>query len=84
MPQYFFHIRSGDDLVKDEEGLSLRNLKEAREEAVLSARDIVSEGVRAGTPIAFRNAVEVLDAEGTTVLIVTFAEAIPVAGNDNH
>jgi hypothetical protein len=84
MPHYFFHIRTGGDLIKDEEGLMLRNLTEARNEAVLSARDIVTECVRAGTPIAFRNAMEVMDEAGTTVLIVTFAEAIPVAGNDNH
>jgi hypothetical protein len=83
MPHYFFHVRSAGDPVKDEKGLTLRNLKEARQKVIRSARDIVTGCVRAGTAIPSRNAVEVLDEAGTTVFVVTFAEAIPVAGNDN-
>ena len=83
MPHYFFHIRTAGDLVKDEEGLILRNLVEAREEAISSARDIVTECLRAESPIAVGNAVEVGDEGGAVVLIVPFTEAISVAENDS-
>jgi hypothetical protein len=40
MLRYFFNIRDGSGLSIDEEGIVLDDLSEAREEAILGARDI--------------------------------------------
>jgi hypothetical protein len=43
MPQFYFHIREQDSFIPDEEGLMLRDLKEARQEALDSCFDLVRE-----------------------------------------
>jgi hypothetical protein len=43
MPRYFFHIRDGDHVTRDDEGEELPDLKAVEREARLSARDILAE-----------------------------------------
>ena len=50
MPHYYFQIRDGDDLIRDDEGIELPDLSAARREAVLSARDIVSDAIGTAEP----------------------------------
>ena len=40
MTRYHFHIRDGQTLVRDEEGMECRDLIAAHDEALSSARDI--------------------------------------------
>jgi hypothetical protein len=44
--RYFFHIRDGDRLVRDEEGTDLPNMDAARAEARASARDLMMEDLK--------------------------------------
>jgi hypothetical protein len=46
MPNYFFHVRYGDELIEDPEGMELPNVVAARAEATQAARDILAEKVR--------------------------------------
>ena len=45
---FFFHLRSGADLLVDEEGVRCSSLDEARALALRAAREIISEDVLAG------------------------------------
>jgi hypothetical protein len=49
MPKYFFHVRNGDELMEDPEGMELPNVVAARVEATQAARDIVAERIRFGS-----------------------------------
>jgi hypothetical protein len=48
MPTYYFHVRSGSELIRDQEGQELASLEDARAEALGSARDLLAEGARVG------------------------------------
>jgi hypothetical protein len=48
MPKFFFHVRNGDELIEDFEGMDLPNVVAARAEAIQAARDILAEKVRFG------------------------------------
>jgi hypothetical protein len=43
MPRYYFNVRQNKFLLKDDEGADLADLNAVREEAVASAREILSE-----------------------------------------
>ena len=77
MPHYFFDLRDGDDLAVDEEGMELRDIQAAQEEAARALADMARDEVRRGASIAGRRdmAVEVRDAGGA-VLEVKFTFAI--------
>ena len=50
MTRYFFHIRNGEDLLEDDEGIDLPSLAAARKEAVLSARELIAESIASSEP----------------------------------
>jgi hypothetical protein len=70
MPRYYFNVRQDKVLLKDEEGEELANLDAAREEAVASAREILSEAALGGNAGESSSEIEVTDATGKTVLTV--------------
>lgn len=49
MARYFFHLRDGDTLLPDDEGIELRDLEDARSYAIESARQLLSEAALSGT-----------------------------------
>src|SRR5436305_5872 len=58
--RFFFHIRMNDGLqIRDEEGLQLSDLEQAREEASRLVRAIVAELASAGDPVDDLRAVDV-------------------------
>lgn len=48
MNRYFFHIRSGNVVVPDDEGMYLFGMEAARAEALLRCGDLPKEGIHAG------------------------------------
>jgi hypothetical protein len=48
MARFYFHLRDGDKLVQDPEGLDLPDVDAAKREALLAARDILSHAIKAG------------------------------------
>jgi hypothetical protein len=75
MPRYFFHIQNGTNTVRDREGVQLKNLDEVREEAMQSAREIMSkQALKGEAPNDCAFIVE--DEEGKTVLTFPFKDAL--------
>ncbi len=75
MARFYFHIRKGDDLVTDPEGVEVPNSEIVRDEAIEAARDLLSEGDLQG--LDRRGwAFEVADESGQTVLTLPFSEAV--------
>jgi hypothetical protein len=62
MPRYFFNTRDGESWIRDEAGLELSGIEEARLEATAGLADMARDAL----PGASRKelSVEVLDAEG--------------------
>ena len=44
----FFHLRTGDELIPDEEGTDLPNFSAAQREALLGARELLAEAIKNG------------------------------------
>jgi hypothetical protein len=74
MPEYYFHLReeSGQNLVRDSDGMILSDAAEARKEATGLARDIVDHGLHKPTW-----QVVVTDANAVVVLAVPLSEIRP-------
>ena len=75
MPRFYLNLRHGDTLLEDPEGHDFVSLAEARTEAIMSARELMSSRVAAGkNPNHSR--FEIMDEAGKSVLILYFEEAI--------
>jgi len=77
MPRYYRHIRQGDQLIQDPEGVELPGLDVARAEALAGIRDILAESIRHGTDDGIDDAIVITDEAGRELMIVSFAEALP-------
>jgi hypothetical protein len=65
MPRYYFHIRDGEEFVKDEEGIELEDIAEAQMEAAATLADVSKEfPLRSPQPLGFSLSIEVRDANG--------------------
>jgi hypothetical protein len=51
MTIYFFHVRHGEDLVEDDQGVDLPDQGAAREEALQIARAAIAEAMSVGAAI---------------------------------
>ena len=76
MPRFHMNIRKGDERLEDWEGEEFSSLLEARAEAVLSARELMSAAMAAGKMPNGRDRFEIADESGKTVLVMPFEEAI--------
>ena len=66
MTRYYFHIRNGNSLAVDEEGMDLPSFEAALEEAETSGRELLADMVRDGAPLDGQ-AVEIATADGTVL-----------------
>ncbi len=67
MPHYYFHVREGSDLSRDEEGQDLPEA--ARREAINSSREILGEKLLDGGSLNHRT-IEIADETGHVVDVV--------------
>ena len=74
MPRYFTHLRDKELLLEDIVGQEFLSLADAREEAILAARELMAAGVIAGKRPS-NNKFEITDDAGRTVLVVPFEHA---------
>lgn len=71
--RYFFHIRDGVGLIRDEEGMELPDIAAAHREALASARDVMLEDVKAAmSPVA--RWVEITDAQDRVLASIAVRE----------
>ena len=75
MPRFYFHIRNGDFLMKDPEGSEVGSAEQAREEAVLAAREILAQRVLKGEPLV-GDAFEIAAEDGHIVHVVPFTSVL--------
>lgn len=77
MTRYFFHIRDGEELIGDEEGVELRNEEAARGEADRAARDLLIDQIKQRRPLDHRR-FEVWDEDGVPLFILPIRSVIGV------
>ena len=76
MGRFYFHLRSGENVIADEEGSDLPDIAAARLEALAAARYILAEAIRSGAkniPEAF----VIADSEGRELETVNLAVVLP-------
>ena len=76
MGRFYFHLRVGDVLTPDDEGIDLPDFSAAQREAILSARELLAEAIkdgRAEVPEAF----VIADEEGREIDTVPLAAVLP-------
>jgi hypothetical protein len=76
MPKFFFHIRDGQTLIRDEEGAVFQDLETAFSEARESARDLAMQKAKGGE-WAVGDAVELTDMHGKVLLAVPLRTFLP-------
>ena len=79
MPHYYFHVREGSDLSRDEEGQELPNAEAARREAISSSREILGEKLLHGGSLDHRT-IEIADATGHVVDVVSSNDVLYQGG----
>lgn len=78
MPKFFFNFRNGNGIAKDELGVDLPSLEDARQAALDSAREMVAESVKtnSSSPV---EAVIVTDEVGRELLTIRANDVLPEA-----
>ena len=75
MPRYFLHIRDGEKLIEDKEGIDLPSVTSAKDEAEQAAREILADKVRSGEIIDGQE-FEIHDGWGNRMLTVSFKSVL--------
>ncbi|HUD95326.1 DUF6894 family protein [Sphingobium sp.] len=75
MTRFYLHLHNQTGTAPDEQGQDLGSLDEARQLALDSIRDVLSEEVRQGR-IDFRGHIEIADETGEALAILRFSEAV--------
>jgi hypothetical protein len=78
MSRFYFHMRSGEKLLADQDGSDWPDFAAAHQEAVASARQIVADAIRSGReniPEAF----VIADSEGRELETVLLSVVLPVS-----
>ena len=75
MARYYFHIRDEGLFIEDDEGADYADLKAVHQEALLSARELISHAALMGNNIPTRT-FEITDEQGRIVLTAPFAGAV--------
>ena len=76
LPYFYLHVRAGDQLTPDDEGIDLPDFSAARREAIEAARELLAEAIKEGraeVPEAF----VIADEEGREIDTVPLAAVLP-------
>jgi plasmid stability protein len=76
MRKFYFHLRAGDKLTPDEEGVELPDVSAAHCEAIEAARELLAEAIRDGKP-EVPEAFVIADESGRELDTVMFATVLP-------
>jgi hypothetical protein len=77
MPRYFFHLHNDVD-AEDPEGIELADLAEARERAIVYARDMASLSIVDHGRLILSHRIDVADQSGEIVHTVHFRDVVEV------
>ena len=76
MARFYINFRNGDEIAKDDEGQDLPGLEEARAAALVSAREILADNVKAGAKNPLQ-AVIITDESGQEIMTIPAKEVLP-------
>jgi hypothetical protein len=76
MPKFYFHTKIGDELLPDPEGDELPDADHAIKEAIMAAREILADAIRAGKEPLIE-AIVIADSRGQQIGLVPLAEVLP-------
>jgi hypothetical protein len=76
MARFYFHLRAGDELTPDDEGIELPDFSAAQREAVLAAREILAEAIKNGKS-EVAEAFVIADEAGRELDTVPLAAVLP-------
>jgi hypothetical protein len=76
MRRFYFHLRNGDELLPDDEGIDLPDFSAAKREAVLAARELLAEAIRSDRQ-KIPDAFVIADESGQTLDTVLLAALLP-------
>jgi hypothetical protein len=76
MPRFYITFRNGNQVAKDDVGIDLPSLDEARKAALVSVREIVADYVK-GAATAPLEAVIITDEGGHELMTITASEILP-------
>jgi hypothetical protein len=68
MTRYFFHIKAGAELIKDEEGSEHASLDDARLQALRTARELWADAIKSGKCLA-ADAIVIADEQGQLTFV---------------
>jgi hypothetical protein len=76
MPRFYINFRNGDQIAKDDVGIELANLEEARLVALTSAREIVADNIKgnAKNPL---DAVIITGESGQDLMTIPARDVLP-------
>jgi hypothetical protein len=84
MPRFYIHFRTGDQIARDDVGVELSSLEEARQTALLSAaREIVADNVKSNAKNPLQ-AVIIAGENGQDLLTVSVKDVLPEPIRDEH
>jgi hypothetical protein len=75
MARYFFHIKAGSELIKDDEGSEHATLDQARLQALKTARELWADAIKSGKPLE-ADAVVIADEQGQLTFVPMY-DALP-------
>lgn len=76
MARFYFHLKTGDTLVEDQDGSELPDSEAARMEALIGARELWAEAIKAGSDVQV-DAFVIADQDGRHVLSLPLVDALP-------
>jgi hypothetical protein len=76
MGHFYFHLRDGGELIRDPEGVDLRDAAEAKRMALLSARELLADAVKGGKS-RIPEALVIADEVGQTLHVLPLADVLP-------
>ena len=76
MARFYFHLQIGSRLVRDARGIDMPSSQHAREQALLSMRELVADAVKAGTDLELE-AVVVANTNGRELMLINVREVLP-------
>jgi len=76
MGRFYFCLRAGDELIRDDEGVDLPDFSAAQREATLAARELLAEAIMSGRP-KVPDALVIVDEVGRMLDAVALAAVLP-------
>lgn len=72
MPRFYFHYRTDDELIRDQDGSDLPDLEAAEHNAAALAKAIVEQAANNGGDTRLPRSIEITDAAGEELLYLVF------------